>query len=52
MRALLIGFVAGCMVLQTQPSLVPVWQPGLLGLACLLAMAVLRRGGGCRGLFP
>ncbi|WP_197387629.1 DNA internalization-related competence protein ComEC/Rec2 [Ralstonia pseudosolanacearum] len=52
MRALLIGFVAGCMALQMRPALAPVWQPALLGLACLLAMAWLRRGGRLPRLVP
>ncbi|MGC5800064.1 DNA internalization-related competence protein ComEC/Rec2 [Ralstonia pseudosolanacearum] len=52
MRALLIGFVAGCMALQTRPALAPVWQPALLGLACLLAMALLRRGARLPRLVP
>ncbi len=45
MRALLIGFVAGCMALQTRPVLVPVWQPVLLALACGLIALALRRAG-------
>jgi competence protein ComEC len=44
MRLGLIGFVAGCMVLQTQATLVPVWQPlGVLSLCLLLAAAARRR---------
>ena len=44
MRSKLVGFVAGCMTLQTQATLVPVWQPlGLLSLCLLLAVAVRRR---------
>nr|WP_311530629.1 DNA internalization-related competence protein ComEC/Rec2 [uncultured Ralstonia sp.] len=44
MRLGLMGFVAGCMALQTQATLVPVWQPlGVLSLCLLLAVAVRRR---------
>lgn len=44
MRLLLIGLVAGCMALQWQADLVPVWQPfGALMLCLLLAFAARRR---------
>lgn len=45
MRALLIGFVAGCMALQMQPVLVPVWQPVLPALVCGWIALALRRAG-------
>ncbi|MCO5398126.1 DNA internalization-related competence protein ComEC/Rec2 [Ralstonia soli] len=44
MRSKLVGFVAGCMALQMQATLVPVWQPlGVLLLCLLLAVVVRRR---------
>ncbi|WP_296224841.1 DNA internalization-related competence protein ComEC/Rec2 [Ralstonia sp. UBA689] len=44
MRLLLIGLVAGCMALQRQAELVPVWQPvGALTLCLLLAFVARRR---------
>ena len=43
MRLWLIGFVAGCVALQMQATLVPVWQPVGVLLLCLLAAAVMRR---------
>lgn len=44
MRLGLIGFVAGCMALQMQATLVPVWQPlGALSLCLLLAVGARRR---------
>lgn len=35
MRLGLIGFVAGCMLLQTRASLAPVWQPVVLVALCV-----------------
>ena len=43
MRRWLIGFVAGCMALQMQGTLAPVWQPLGVLLLCLLLAAFLRR---------
>src|SRR5689334_5478474 len=44
MRSKLVGFVAGCMALQMQATLVPVWQPvGVLVLCLLLAVVARRR---------
>jgi len=44
MRFGLIGFVAGCMALQMQAALLPVWQLlGMLALCLLLAVMVRRR---------
>lgn len=43
MRAGLIGFVAGCMALQVQATLAPVWQPVIVLAFCML-LAFLVRG--------
>lgn len=43
MRFVLTGFVAGCMALQMQATLVPVWQPFGVLLLCLMLAVVARR---------
>lgn len=43
MRSKLVGFVAGCMALQMQATLAPVWQPPGVLLLCLLLAIVVRR---------
>ncbi|CAJ0808433.1 hypothetical protein LMG19087_00226 [Ralstonia wenshanensis] len=43
MRLGLIGFVAGCVALQMQAALPPVWQPLCVLVLCLSLAAVMRR---------
>ncbi|MHA2901246.1 DNA internalization-related competence protein ComEC/Rec2 [Ralstonia mannitolilytica] len=43
MRFVLIGFVAGCMALQMQPALAPLWQPLAVLMLCLLLCARVQR---------
>ena len=43
MRLGLIGFVAGCMVLQTQAKLAPLWLPMAVLALCLVLAFVARR---------
>ncbi|MFN7608969.1 MAG: DUF4131 domain-containing protein, partial [Ralstonia sp.] len=43
MRLRLIGFVAGCVALQMQATLLPVWLPLGVLVLCLLLAAVSRR---------
>ena len=43
MRLGLIGFVAGCVALQMQATLLPVWLPLGVLVLCLLLAAVSRR---------